>query len=63
MYWLTRFLQDDVQHLADEASKREQAAREESNALAKRHSAHEKQVVDAQSHLNDIVRSLEKQQQ
>lgn len=62
-YSLTRFLQDDVKNLVDEASKREKAVREENNALAKKHSAHEKQAIDAQSRLNDIVRSLEKQQQ
>ena len=60
---LTGFLQDDLDNIAEEASKREQAARAESTALGKQHTAHEKQAVDAQSRLNDIVRSLEMQNQ
>ncbi|WFD36097.1 hypothetical protein MCUN1_002968 [Malassezia cuniculi] len=56
------FLQDDLEHLIDETAKREQAARDETEALSKKHSIHEKQAVDAQSRLNDIVRSLEQQQ-
>lgn len=59
---LTRFIQDDLNHIVDETKELEQAARNESEALSKKHSVHEKQASDAQSRLNDIARSLKLQQ-
>lgn len=59
---LTRFIQDNLAHIVDEIKELEQAARNETEVLSKKHSVHEKQAVDAQSRLNDIARSLELQQ-